>query len=158
MTKHFTVLTTFLMVACSQVSAQAICETVRGRLAIVTDQAAAKDSLIAIEQQLSSGDFTERTAAQLSKSDFEQRHGYGSFNALITNSYKEWLAEQDCGTVDELRPRGAGFDKKTLIDLCLRHFPEVTIGKSDTHIVRVSQSNIILLYDYRCRCRSYRYD
>ena len=131
MIKHLTVLAAFLMVACSQVSAQAICDTVRGRLAIVTDQAAAKDSLIAIEQQLSSGDFTERTGAQISKSNYEQQHGYGSFNALITNSYEEWLAEQDCGTVDELRPQGAHFDKQILIDLCLRHFPEVTIGKSD---------------------------
>jgi len=158
MTKHFTVLTALLMVACSQVSAQAICDTVRGRLAIVTDQAAAKDSLIAIEQQLSSGGLTERTAAQISKSEYEGRHGRGSFNALITNSYKEWLAEQNCGIVDELRPRGAGFDKQILIDLCLRHFPEVTIGKSDTHIVRPSNSDIILIYDNRGRCRSYRYD
>ena len=148
----------FLMTIGSQVSAQAICETVRGRIAIVTDQAAAKDSLLVIEQQLSSEDYMERTGAEVAVIEYEQRYGRGSFNALMTNNYEKWLAEQDCGTVDELRPREAGFDKQTLIDLCLRHFPHVTIGKSDTHIVRISQSNIFLLYDSRGRCRSYRYD
>ena len=148
----------FLMTIGSQVSAQAICETVRGRIAIVTDQAAAKDSLLIIEQQLSSEDIMERLKAENAFLDYERRYGSGSINALMTNNYEEWLAEQDCGTVDELRPRGAGFDKQTLIDLCLRHFPEVTIGKDDTHIVRISQSNIFLLYDYKGRCRSYRYD
>ena len=154
---HFLVLA-FLMTIGSQVSAQTICETVRGRIAIVTDQAAAKDSLLVIEQQLSSEDTMEQIEAEMAFGDYERRYGRGSIKALMANNYEEWLAEQDCGTVYKLQPQGAGFEKQTLIDLCLRHFPEVTIGKSDTHIVRVSQSNIFLLYDHRGGCRSYRYD
>ena len=87
MMKHIAVLLAFLMMIGSQVSAQAICETVRGRIAIVTDQAAAKDALLVIVQQLSSEDMMERIEAENASRDYERRYGRGSINALMTNNY-----------------------------------------------------------------------
>ena len=154
MTKHLTALIAFLIMIGSQVSSEGVCEAVTGSIDIVTDLDATKDSLVAMEQQSQSGDLR----AQGSLIDFESRHGLGSIVAIMTNNYEEWLAEKDCGTVDMLRPRWAGFDKQRLIELCLRHLPEITLGRGESRIVRVSQSNIFLRYDSTGTCRSYRYD